>query len=48
MNELTECATCKGSLAALAAVCPHCGAPNTYVHPNIQLFLKQKDTIPVA
>src|ERR1700744_2185676 len=36
---LIPCASCSHRIAPVAKVCPKCGAPNRWVHPEIQRFL---------
>jgi hypothetical protein len=38
-RSLIPCETCGKSLACTAKACPHCGAENKWVHPEIQRFL---------
>lgn len=45
MNELIECTTCHEPVARLAAACPKCGAPNTWVHPAIAKLIAGAATI---
>lgn len=36
--KLMACAACGQQIATSAAACPKCGAPNTWVHPEIERF----------
>ena len=36
---LITCPACGKTIAPAAKVCPGCGNPNTYVHPEIQRFM---------
>jgi hypothetical protein len=48
MNHLITCKTCEKQLAALAETCPGCGAPNDWVHEDIQRFISAGATVPTA
>ncbi len=43
-NELIPCGTCKRMIAPTAKSCPGCGAANTWVHPEIQRFIDNRDS----
>jgi hypothetical protein len=45
MAGLIDCLTCEKQMAALADKCPHCGAPNGWVHERIQRFIAAGDSI---
>ena len=38
-NELIACRACNHMIARAARTCPGCGAPNTWIHPEIQRFI---------
>jgi hypothetical protein len=40
---LTPCRSCNHEISVDAAACPSCGAPNKWIHPKIESFLKIKD-----
>ena len=42
---LTPCRTCQRQIAATAHSCPGCGAPNGWIHPDVDRFLKNLDKI---
>jgi hypothetical protein len=37
---MTSCSACGRAIAKLAATCPQCGGPNTWVHPEIAKFFR--------
>lgn len=43
-NELIPCGTCKRMIAPTAKSCPGCGAANTWVHPEIQRFIDNRNS----
>jgi hypothetical protein len=43
-NKMIDCSACGKQISVEAATCPSCGAPNKWVHPSIERFLRQKDT----
>ena len=42
---LIDCKTCGGKLAALAEACPGCGAPNDWMHEDIQRFVEASSAV---
>lgn len=40
---LINCDACSKEISVLAAQCPGCGAPNSWIHPNIKHFISVKD-----
>lgn len=42
---LIRCEACSREISTLAAQCPGCGAPNTWIHPDIRKFIDAKDKI---
>ncbi|MFM9902156.1 MAG: hypothetical protein ACKVOT_14185 [Polaromonas sp.] len=48
MNELIDCKTCKKPIACVAEICPSCGAPNDWLHPDVAHFLAVQGKISVS
>jgi hypothetical protein len=38
VSPLTTCTACRKSIAKEASICPNCGSPNKWVHPEIVRF----------
>ena len=45
MSKLIQCKACSNDIAMDARTCPKCGKVNEYLHPEIERFLKSKDSI---
>lgn len=45
---LVPCRSCNRDLSIEAVTCPSCGAPNKWIHPKIENFLREKDNTGVT
>jgi hypothetical protein len=43
LGSLIGCKTCRYAISKEAAACPKCGAPNTWLHPEIARFVRCLD-----
>jgi hypothetical protein len=40
-SKLTTCEACQSPIAKEADACPKCGAPNTWIHPELERFFRR-------
>ncbi len=46
-SRLVDCPDCGHQMSINSKICPQCGSPNNYVHPEITRFIQEINNIPI-